>query len=52
MYFFGGFEYLRYDISQERVDSDYPISISSGWSGFGRTILMYTLPRWGKSVLL
>ncbi|TXR58946.1 hypothetical protein DN395_26000 [Bacillus sp. AR18-7] len=33
IYFFRGSEYLRYDISLERVDPGYPISINSAWSG-------------------
>lgn len=32
-YFFKGSEYIRYDISADRADPDYPRSIHGNWSG-------------------
>lgn len=33
LYFFRGADYLRYDISLDRVDENYPRPISAGWHG-------------------
>jgi Hemopexin len=33
VYFFRGSEYLRYDITFDRVDSEYPKSIAGSWNG-------------------
>jgi len=31
VYFFSGNQYVRYDVSTERVDDGYPMYISSNW---------------------
>jgi hypothetical protein len=34
LYFFKSGQYVRYDLSQDRVDDGYPVSIADGWPGF------------------